>query len=99
MAIFPTHANLQAALPARQSDSLRVATDALEAEFLTEMLKAAGLGKPSEGFGGGIGEEQFASFLRRAQATEIVRHGGIDLSESIFQSLTRRTRDASQQTA
>ena len=90
MAIFPTHANLQAALPARQSDSLRVATDALEAEFLTEMLKAAGLGKPSEGFGGGIGEEQFASFLREAQADKIAQAGGLGLAEVIYQSLKAR---------
>ena len=86
-------ASPQHSLVAKRDDPLRLATDALEAEFLTEMLKPAGQGKPSEGFGGGVGEEQFASFLRREQATEMVRHGGIGLSESIFEALKRRSRD------
>lgn len=87
-AASPQHSSV-----AKTDDPLRVATDALETEFLTEMLKPAGLGKPSEDFGGGVGEEQFSSFLRREQATEMVRHGGIGLSESIFEALKRRSRD------
>ncbi len=63
----------------------------LEANFLAEMLKAAGLGEPIEGWGGGAGEEQFASFLRQAQADEMARTGGIGLAESIFQALKERT--------
>ena len=62
---------------------------ALEAAFLSEMLSHAGL-QPAEGpFSGGIGEEQFASFLREAQAKSIVDHGGIGLAEQLFQSLVK----------
>ncbi|MDV4144723.1 rod-binding protein [Shimia sp. FJ5] len=59
----------------------------LEASFLAEMLKHAGLGKPRESFGGGAGEDQFASLLIETQARAIVDAGGIGLAESIFQSL------------
>ncbi|UYV39649.1 hypothetical protein N4R57_00125 [Rhodobacteraceae bacterium D3-12] len=45
----------------------------LEATFLSEMLKAAGFGKSRGAFGGGAGEDQFASFLRDAQAQEMVK--------------------------
>ena len=70
---------------------MRAAADQLEANFLAEMLKSAGLGKPQESFGGGAGEEQFASFLVRAQAEEMVRSGGIGLAERIFEALKERT--------
>lgn len=63
---------------------------ALEAAFLAEMLRHAGLSEGTGGFGGGIGEEQFASFLREAQAQAVVRGGGIGLAETLFQSLARR---------
>ncbi|WP_341353865.1 rod-binding protein [Haematobacter massiliensis] len=48
--------------------------------------------KPAEAksdFGGGVGEEQFASFLREAQAKQLVRAGGVGLSESLFSALIR----------
>lgn len=51
------------------------------------MLKASGLGKPQDAFGGGAGEDQFQSFLVQAQAEEMVRAGGIGLAESLFQAL------------
>jgi Rod binding domain-containing protein len=73
---------------------LRAAAAALETEFLTEMLKAAGFGEARESFGGGVGEEQFTSFLQREQAAAMVRGGGIGLSESIFEALTKGTVDA-----
>ncbi len=60
---------------------------ALEAAFLSEMLSHAGLEGSAGAFSGGIGEEQFASFLREAQAKSIVEHGGIGLAEQLFQSL------------
>ncbi len=63
---------------------------ALEASFLSEMLGHAGLGTPRESFGGGIGEEQFASFLRAEQAKAMVAKGGIGLAEHIFESLKQR---------
>lgn len=52
----------------------------LESAFLSEMLKSTGLGKTPETFGGGAGEDHFSSFLRDAQAREIVRAGGIGLA-------------------
>lgn len=75
-----------------QSDKnlMRVAKD-LEATFLSEMLKSAGIGKTSETFGGGIGEDQFGSFLRDAQARGMVEAGGIGLAQNIFESLKERT--------
>ena len=66
------------------------AAQKLEASFLAEMLKSTSLGKPSESFGGGEGEEQFSSFLVRAQADLMVEAGGIGLAESLFEALKDR---------
>lgn len=68
----------------------KVAQD-LEATFLAEMLKSAGLGASRDSFGGGIGEEQFGSFLTQAQAQEMVKSGGIGLTESVFNTLKERS--------
>lgn len=70
---------------------LREAAQALEAGFLAEMLKAAGLHDNGSPFSGGAGEEQFASFLIEAQAETIVAAGGIGLAEAIFESLKERS--------
>ncbi|MDC0660154.1 rod-binding protein [Leisingera sp. SS27] len=70
-----------------QTDPLREAAIELEASFLAEMLKSAGLGEASEAFGGGAGEEQFSSFLIREQADQIARSGGIGLAESLYHAL------------
>lgn len=77
--------------PQDQTARLRAVADDLEATFLSEMLKSAGVGKTRETFGGGIGEDQFGSFLRDAQAQEMVRAGGIGLSETIFNALKERS--------
>ena len=69
---------------------LRKAAQDLEASFLAEMLKSAGLGTPRATFGGGAGEDQFSSFLRQAQAERIVEAGGIGLAERIFEALKER---------
>lgn len=69
------------------SEGLLTAARAYEAAFLTEMLKHSGLGEAPEGFGGGIGEEQFASMMHRAQAEKIVEAGGIGLAEYIVRAL------------
>jgi flagellar protein FlgJ len=61
----------------------------LEAVFLSEMLSYAGVDAPEGAFTGGIGEEQFASFLRETQAKAMVESGGIGLAEQLFQSLVR----------
>ncbi|MEP2532351.1 rod-binding protein [Shimia sp.] len=67
--------------------ALRKAAEDLEASFLAEMLKSAGFGKPRESFGGGAGEDQFASFLRMEQARAMVRSGGIGLTEAFYNAL------------
>jgi Rod binding domain-containing protein len=78
-------------LPATGTDTaLRKAAIALEANFIAEMLKSAGLGKTSESFGGGIGEDQFASFLIREQAMSMAERGGIGLAETIFNALKEK---------
>jgi len=69
---------------------LREAAEKLEATFLAEMLKSAGLGAPRDTFGGGAGEEHFASFLRDAQAMEMAQSGGIGLAEALFEAMKVR---------
>lgn len=76
------------------NEQLMVMARKLEANFLSEMLKAAGLGATPSTFGGGAGEDQFASFLRQAQADEMVKAGGIGLAEALFESL-KEHRDGS----
>lgn len=77
------------AAPSRDQ-ALRDVAQQLEASFLAEMLQSAGLGKSSSEFGGGAGEDQFASFLVQEQALAMVKAGGIGLAESIFESLKER---------
>ncbi len=69
---------------------LREAAEQLEANFLSEMLKSAGFGKARDAFGGGAGEDQFGSFLRQAQAENMVKTGGIGLAEHLFEALKER---------
>ncbi|MEM8632026.1 MAG: rod-binding protein [Pseudomonadota bacterium] len=78
-------------LQAPQSDAaLRQTAEDLEATFLAEMLKAARFGEARDTFGGGVGEEQFASFLRDDVAQSMAAGGGIGLSEHIFRALQER---------
>ncbi|MDQ1849862.1 rod-binding protein [Gemmobacter fulvus] len=81
-----------AALPDRQAQICQKAID-LEQIFLAEMLAHAGMGNTAASFGGGIGETQFASFLRQEQARAMVTAGGIGLSESLFKALTEADTD------
>lgn len=67
--------------------ALWTAAQDLETAFLAEMLAAAGFGAARESFGGGAGEEQFASLLRREQAGALVQGGGIGLAETLFEAL------------
>ncbi len=76
--------------PVMKDKALMDAAQKLEATFLAEMLKSAGLGQASESFGGGAGEDQFASFLVQEQAMQMVKSGGIGLSESIYETLKER---------
>lgn len=84
----PTDPIRPALSPHKPVDPLMVQARALEASFLSEMLSYAGMGKAQDAFGGGIGEEQFASFLRQEQAERMVEKGGIGLAEKIFRSMT-----------
>ncbi len=74
----------------RDKNPLWAKAKEMEANFLSEMLGYASVGKTSETFGGGIGEDQFASFLRAEQAKAIVQKGGIGLAESLFNAMTER---------
>lgn len=80
-------------LPFPADHRLRKAAAALEANFLSEMLKAAGLGDPPEAFGGGVGEEQFSSLLRQEHAEALAENGGIGLAEAIFHAMKERMND------
>jgi Rod binding domain-containing protein len=81
------HARIAAPITAHE------AAQKLEATFLAEMLKSAGFGK-SDGFAGGIGEEQFASFQRQALADEMVKSGGLGLADAFYRSMMEATVDA-----
>ena len=65
------------------------AAQAFEAAFLAEMLRAAGAGAPAGAMGGGIGEDQFASFLVTAQAEGFAARGGIGLAETVLRAMLR----------
>lgn len=76
------------ALPAPQHAArLMDVAQSLEAQFLSEMLKSAGVGQTPEEFGGGTGEDQFSSFLREEQAKQMAQAGGIGLAQSLFDSM------------
>ena len=72
--------------PERDAKLWSLARD-LEASFLAEMLKSAGVGKPRDALGGGAGEDQFSSFLVQELAYKTARSGGIGLRESIYLAL------------
>lgn len=76
--------------PKDPDKALRLVAQKLEATFLAEMLKSTGFGKTRDAFGGGTGEDQFGSFLRQAQADEMVKTGGIGLAETLFEALKQR---------
>ncbi|MCF6444692.1 rod-binding protein [Nereida sp. MMG025] len=72
---------------ASEGKALKDAAKDLEASFLAEMLKGAGLGKARDFGGGGQGEDQFQSMLVQQQAQALVQNGGIGLAEQLFESL------------
>lgn len=86
----PAPATASAAPP---PDALRKSAIALETAFLAELLKSAGIGRPSEGFDGGAGETQFASFMADAHAAAMVRRGGLGLATAIESALRARAGD------
>jgi Rod binding domain-containing protein len=86
---------ISATLPTYQtpttSDRLRSAAVEIEAAFLSEMLKSAGLGEARKAFGGGAGEDQFSSFLVQHQARQLAESGGVGLSEILLRSMMEKT--------
>jgi peptidoglycan hydrolase FlgJ len=87
MDIAPTLTGTGSQPSPQRRDAMMREARALEASFLAEMLGHAGLGAPSDSFGGGHGEEQFASFLKQEQARLMVERGGIGLAEMIFKTM------------
>lgn len=81
---------IHAAPPARQETRLRSVAVQLEAGFLAEMLKTAGVGKPPSTFSGGAGEDHLASFLVDEHARALAERGGIGLAEAIFDAIKDR---------
>ena len=77
-------------VPLTDDARLMAAAQKLEATFLSEMLKSAGFDAARGAFGGGEGEDSFASFLRDAQAENMVAAGGIGLAESLFNAMKAR---------
>lgn len=76
--------------PASPPTAIRRSAEALETAFLAEMLKSAGVFKPSQSQGGGAGEDHFTSFLADAQAQAMVARGGVGLADQIERSLVAR---------
>ncbi len=72
------------------NEPLRHAAAELETTFLAEMLRATGLGRTPAAFGGGAGEDQFASFLVHEQARAMTAAGGIGLAARICDALRER---------
>lgn len=81
--------------PVIERPDLHKAAEAFEAVFLTEMLSHAGMGATEgafggDDFGGGAGEDAFASLLTREWATRLASEGGVGLTDAIYQALIAR---------
>lgn len=72
------------------STQRRVAEE-FETVFLSEMLKYSGVNKTSQSFGGGPGEEAFASMLNDAYAEALVSAGGIGIADLVYKSMVEKT--------
>lgn len=79
---------------AQAKSELRAVAEKLEAGFLAEMLKSAGVGEQDNSFSGSAGESQFASFQREALAREMVASGGIGLADIFHANLKEKTNDS-----
>lgn len=84
------HANVQTKI---HSEDIQKAAKELETQFLAEMLKAAGFGKERSDMGGGVGEQQFSSFLVDTQAEQLVKAGGLGLTETFVRALTENSHE------
>ncbi len=77
--------------PSSPLTRLQAAAVELEATFLAEMLKSAGLGETRKTFGGGAGEDQFSTFLVQHQAKQLALSGGVGLSEILLKAMMENT--------
>ncbi len=75
------------------ASKLQAAAVELEATFLAEMLKSAGLGKSRAAMNGGAGEDQFSSMLVQHQARHLAQAGGVGLSEAFFNAMMEKADD------
>ena len=89
--IAPKSLSPTPAATAHAEAEVRKAAQAFEASFLAEMLKHSGVNAAPSGFGGGAGEEAFASFLTQEYARMIAERGGVGLAEQVFEMLKQRT--------
>ncbi len=69
---------------------MRETAESFEAVFISQMLEnmSAGL-KPDETFGGGQAEGMHRSMLNEEYGKQIVKRGGIGVSEAIFREMLR----------
>lgn len=81
---------LSGAAQTQRTAQLRQKSAELEASFLSEMLRHAGSKGQAGDFGGGIGEEQFSSFLTREHAKAITAKGGLGLQPIFMAALQQR---------
>lgn len=86
----------QPGLKADKDLKLLKAAQDLEVSFLTEFLKHTDKSSENSSFDGGIGEQQFGSFLHREHAKAMVSTGGIGLAETIFDSLRSKGKHVEQ---
>lgn len=80
------HIPVQERQPSARARQHHASAVEFEALVLAELLRAAGAGKPISGLEGGLGEDQFASFLVDAQARAIAARGGIGLAEMVMRA-------------
>lgn len=68
------------------AEKVRVAEE-FEAVFLAEFLRSAGAEGIVQEFGGGVGEEQFASLMTRFQAEQMAARGGLGIAEMVLRAM------------
>ena len=69
---------------------MREAAESFEAVFISQMLENMSSGlKPDETFGGGNAETMHRSMLNEEYGKQIVKRGGIGVSEAIFREMLR----------
>lgn len=88
---IPVAGSVPAAKYPQEQQLLMQKAQEMEAVFLAGMLAQGGLGEAPDSFGGGVGEDQFGSFLRAEQAKLMVASGGIGLAETLFRAMGGRS--------